>query len=80
MIGFAGSDEKCNWLTNELKFDYAFNYKKISLDEAVELIKRNSRRYAKRQMTWFTKDKEISWFSPDDKDEIFAFVKKKLVE
>ncbi|CAF3981717.1 unnamed protein product [Adineta steineri] len=34
VIGFAGSDEKCNWLTNDLKFDYAFNYKKISLEDA----------------------------------------------
>ncbi len=36
----------------------------ISLEEAVELIKRNSRRYAKRQITWFGNDKEISWISP----------------
>ena len=53
---------------------------KISLEEAVELIKRNSRRYAKRQMTWFSKDKEISWFNPDNKNEIFDWLKKKLVE
>jgi NADPH-dependent curcumin reductase CurA len=36
VIGFAGSDEKCNWLTKELKFDYVFNYKKISLDAALK--------------------------------------------
>ncbi|CAF0871863.1 unnamed protein product [Adineta ricciae] len=36
VIGFAGSDEKCQWLTKELKFDYAFNYKKISLDDALK--------------------------------------------
>jgi len=34
----------------------------ISLDHAVELIKRNTRRYAKRQMTWFNADKRIEWF------------------
>jgi tRNA dimethylallyltransferase len=34
-------------------------------DEAIRLLKRNSRRYAKRQMTWFKKDKEIKWFKPD---------------
>jgi len=34
----------------------------ISLDRAIELIKRNSRRYAKRQMTWFNADKRIEWF------------------
>jgi tRNA dimethylallyltransferase len=52
---------------------------KISLDEAIELIKRNSRRYAKRQLTWFNKDKEIYWFSPEDQ-EIVEFIKKKLAE
>lgn len=36
----------------------------ISFDEAVRLIKRNSRHYAKRQMTWFGRDGEIRWFSP----------------
>ncbi len=34
----------------------------ITLDEAIELIKRNSRRYAKRQMTWFRRDPSIKWF------------------
>ncbi|MGB3589566.1 MAG: tRNA (adenosine(37)-N6)-dimethylallyltransferase MiaA [Tunicatimonas sp.] len=34
-------------------------------DEAIRLIKRNSRRYAKRQWTWFNKDPEISWFDTD---------------
>lgn len=37
----------------------------ISRDEAIELIKRNTRRYAKRQMTWFSKDKEINWLGTD---------------
>ncbi|MBQ0081337.1 MAG: tRNA (adenosine(37)-N6)-dimethylallyltransferase MiaA [Alistipes sp.] len=36
----------------------------ISFDEAVEQIKQNTRHYAKRQMTWFRKDTDISWFSP----------------
>lgn len=36
---------------------------KISLEVAVEQIKNNTRQYAKRQMTWFKKDKEIEWFS-----------------
>ena len=37
---------------------------KISLEKAVENIKMNTRQYAKRQMTWFKKDKEIGWFNP----------------
>ncbi len=34
--------------------------------ESIRLLKRNSRNYAKRQMTWFKKDKEISWYRPDE--------------
>ena len=42
-------------------------------DEAIRLLKRNSRHYAKRQMTWFKKDKEIRWFKPDQFQEIVTF-------
>jgi tRNA dimethylallyltransferase len=45
-----------------------------TLEEAVELIKRNSRRYAKKQLSWFKRDKEISWFHPQQYDEIVNFV------
>ena len=53
-------------------FDY-FNGK-ISYDYAVELIKQNSRRYAKRQLTWFRKDTSYRWFNPADVDKILAYV------
>ena len=43
---------------------------KISREKAIELIKRNSRRYAKRQMTWWGKDKEIKWFHPEQVKDI----------
>ena len=39
--------------------------------EAIRLLKRNSRRYAKRQMTWFKKDKNITWFKPEELGNIF---------
>ncbi|MBI5180635.1 MAG: tRNA (adenosine(37)-N6)-dimethylallyltransferase MiaA [Nitrospirae bacterium] len=39
-----------------------------NLEEAVRLIKRDTKRYAKRQYTWFNKDKRIEWFSIDDID------------
>lgn len=44
-----------------------FNYLegRISLEQAIELIRRNTRRYAKRQLTWFKKDAEMNWFPPD---------------
>lgn len=53
-------------------FDYFDGH--ISYDEAVELIKRNSRRYAKRQLTWFRRDAQIRWFSPDDDAAIQNYV------
>lgn len=49
---------------------------KTTKEKAVDLIKRNSRRYAKRQMTWWAKDKEIRWFYPENKKEIFEYVDK----
>ncbi len=47
---------------------------KISPDEAVELIKRNSRRYAKRQITWFGRDAGIKWFDPRSVSEIVEYI------
>jgi tRNA dimethylallyltransferase len=53
-------------------FDY-FEGKHTS-EEAVRLIKRNSRHYAKRQLTWFRKNEEINWFSPHSYESIRNFV------
>jgi len=50
-----------------------------SKEEAFELIKRNSRHYARRQLTWFRKDKEINWFSPDQEDEIIQFIQNQIL-
>lgn len=43
----------------------------ISLDEAIELIKKNSRHYAKRQMTWFKNQMNAKFFKPDEEEKIF---------
>ena len=43
-------------------------------EETIRLLKRNSRRYAKRQMTWFNRDEEIRWFHPNQLEEIYNFV------
>ncbi len=45
-----------------------------SLEEAIALIKQNSRRYAKRQITWFKRLKDALWFHPEDKDKIFSAI------
>ena len=41
-----------------------------TLDEAVERLKGNTRRYARKQLTWFKRDPQMLWFSPDDKQSI----------
>jgi tRNA dimethylallyltransferase len=45
-----------------------------SLEHAVEKIKTHSRRYAKRQLTWFKKDPDYNWFLPDEADRIISFI------
>ncbi len=52
---------------------------KHSLKEAVELIKRNSRRYAKRQLTWFRKDNQIHWFKFDSLAKVLPWLEGKLM-
>ena len=49
-----------------------------TLEFAVNMIKQDSRRYAKRQMTWFNRDKEIHWFHPENEKEIIEFVNSQL--
>ena len=48
------------------------------LDEAVERIKGNTRRYARKQLTWFKRDQEMTWFHPDQTDEIVEFIEERL--
>ncbi len=45
-------------------------YKKRSYDESIELLQRDTRRYAKRQITWFKADPEMMWFLPDESGDI----------
>jgi tRNA dimethylallyltransferase len=47
----------------------------LSKQKAIELIKRNSRRYARKQLTWFRRDEEMRWFAPGDMKEIIEYVK-----
>lgn len=60
---------------NEL-FDFLDG--KISKENAVELIKQHTRNYAKRQITWFKKDHEFKWFSPNDLEQIYNFIEGKI--
>ena len=53
-------------------FDYMDG--RWSLEEAVERMKGNTRRYARKQLTWFKRDPEVRWFHPDDKEEILNYI------
>ena len=49
-----------------------------TLGFAIEKIKQNSRIYSRKQMTWFKRDNDITWFHPDKEEEIMEFIESKL--
>ncbi|CAM3855397.1 tRNA (adenosine(37)-N6)-dimethylallyltransferase MiaA [Mucilaginibacter galii] len=53
-------------------FDYLDD--KTDLNKAIEMIKQNTRRFAKRQLTWFRKDKDIQWFLPTDVSAMINYI------
>ncbi|MGD9770804.1 MAG: tRNA (adenosine(37)-N6)-dimethylallyltransferase MiaA [Parabacteroides sp.] len=65
---------------NTVGYKEMFNYLdgEWPLDFAIEKIKRNSRVYARKQMTWFKRDKEINWFHPDNIEGILTFLDEQL--
>jgi tRNA dimethylallyltransferase len=50
----------------------------VDISEAVRTMKRDTRRYAKRQMTWFRRDQEINWFHPQQMEDIFRLAERFL--
>lgn len=50
----------------------------ITRDKAIELVKRNSRRYARKQITWFRKDEKVSWFEPTEVDKIIKHIETQM--
>lgn len=59
---------------------FAFFDGKTTREEAIELIKRNSRRYARKQITWFRNDNEMNWFEPEQLKEIITFIENQISE
>ncbi len=49
-----------------------------NLDFAVEMIKQNSRRYAKKQLSWFMKDENVKWFHPNDFESIQNYIREQI--
>jgi tRNA dimethylallyltransferase len=62
-LNTVGYKELFGWLSNH-----------FSLAEAVEKIRTNTRRYAKRQLTWFKRYNDAAWFHPDDVDSVMDFI------
>jgi len=50
----------------------------ISLEEAIQQIKNNTRKYARKQLTWFSKDPSIRWFEPGREQDIIAYIEKEV--
>jgi tRNA dimethylallyltransferase len=63
---------------NTVGYSEWFNYfeGKIPLERVIELIKQNSRHYAKRQLTWFGRATEIKWFKPEQTEDILDYLKR----
>ncbi|WP_421940756.1 tRNA (adenosine(37)-N6)-dimethylallyltransferase MiaA [Pedobacter sp.] len=57
-------------------FDYLDG--KTNLADAISAIKQNTRRFAKRQLTWFRRDDEITWFEPNELNKIITYIKDKI--
>lgn len=51
---------------------------KTSLSDSIEKIKSNTRRYSRKQLTWFKKDEQVKWFNPDCQTEILNFLSEKI--
>ncbi|MFC2114283.1 tRNA (adenosine(37)-N6)-dimethylallyltransferase MiaA [Bacteroidota bacterium] len=65
---------------NTIGYSELFDYldEKCTLDQAVSAFKQHSRNYAKRQMTWLRKDKNIHWFKADEYELVRQFISKEL--
>ena len=65
---------------NTVGYSEIFDYldKKISLEEAISSIKQNTRRFAKRQLTWFRRDEEINWFEPNQTEAIINLINQNI--
>jgi len=61
---------------NTVGYKELFSYfdGKWTLPEAVERIKGNTRRYARKQLTWFKRDEQMKWFHPDNRDSIINYI------
>ncbi|MBQ9229577.1 MAG: tRNA (adenosine(37)-N6)-dimethylallyltransferase MiaA [Prevotella sp.] len=69
-------DKRTNNALNTVGYKEMFAYLdgRWTLDEAVERIKGNTRRYARKQLTWFKRDEQMQWFHPEQKEHILKYI------
>lgn len=72
------SDKRCNNALNTVGYKEMFTYLDgtWTLDEAVERMKSNTRRYARKQLTWFKRDELMQWFHPHQEEDIMNYISK----
>ena len=65
---------------NTVGYKELFEYfdENISLEDAIETIKKNTRNYAKRQMTWFRKEDGMKWFDPEESEAILKYLEERI--
>ena len=66
---------------NTVGYNEMFKYfdGEMTLPVAIDRLKKNTRVYAKKQLTWYKRDEEMTWFGPDDFDSIVEYIKSKSV-
>jgi len=57
---------------------FAYFEGSVTLEEATEQIKNHSRAYARRQLTWFRRDKDMEWFEPEDRESILRYIESQI--
>jgi tRNA dimethylallyltransferase len=69
-------DKRSNNALNTVGYKEMFSYLDgtWSLEEAIERMKGNTRRYARKQLTWFKRDEEMRWFPPQQQEEILKYI------
>ena len=71
-------DKRSNNALNTVGYKEMFTYldSTWTLDEAIERMKGNTRRYARKQLTWFRRDTEMQWFHPKQQEDILNYISK----
>ena len=65
---------------NTVGYKELFEYfdRKATLEEAIFKIQSNTRRYARKQLTWFKRDESVKWFAPNQTNEIIDYIKQNI--